>query len=379
MLNRLYTSIRRPVRRQGAERYLFITLLSFAASISLTRLFLDLSGYPQIATGELHIAHVLWGGLLLFVSALLPLIWANRWVYSLTAVLTGIGVGLFIDEVGKFITQSNDYFYPAAAPIIYTFFLLTVLVYFQVRKAPPREPRAELYHALDALEDVLDHDLDAGERADLEVRLMHAKETAKNPELVRMASELLDYVTSDDLYIAPDPPRYLRRLQNKLNFYEDRFLGRKRFRISLAAGIAVIGVFALLNLLRLLWGSFANVPFWTMVETLFLQGDVRSGISFFLVRVILEGVVGLMLIFGAVLLAIGQDKRGFVISNLALLLELTTVDILIFYFEQFSAIPLAIVQLFLLLSLMLYRARYLVPAEAAEQQKELIKETEARQ
>ncbi len=113
------------VRRDSAERYLSVVLLSFAASVSLTRLFLSLTGYPQIGGGELHIAHALWGGLLLFIAALLPLIIANRWVFGTSATLAGIGVGLFIDEVGKFITQRNDYFYPAAAPIIYTFFLLT--------------------------------------------------------------------------------------------------------------------------------------------------------------------------------------------------------------------------------------------------------------
>lgn len=56
-------AIRNPVRRPAAERYLLITLLSFAMSVSLTRLFLELSGYPQLGSGTLHIAHVLWGSL----------------------------------------------------------------------------------------------------------------------------------------------------------------------------------------------------------------------------------------------------------------------------------------------------------------------------
>jgi len=34
---------------------------------------------PQLAAGDLHIAHVLWGGLLLFAASLLPLVLANRW------------------------------------------------------------------------------------------------------------------------------------------------------------------------------------------------------------------------------------------------------------------------------------------------------------
>src|SRR4051812_11366487 len=157
-----------PVRRAGARQHVLLTLLSFAASVVFTRLFLELTGYPQVGGGTLHIAHVLWGGLLLFIASLLPLVLANRWVYRLTALLAGAGVGLFIDEVGKFITQSNDYFFPAAAPIIYAFFLLTVLLYLQVRRQGATGSRARLYEVLDRLSEVLDRDLESTERQQME-------------------------------------------------------------------------------------------------------------------------------------------------------------------------------------------------------------------
>jgi hypothetical protein len=159
--------VRAPVRRGGARRYLLWMLLAFAASVGLTRAFLALTGYPQIGGGALHIAHVLWGGLLLFAAALLPLILANRWAFSWSAILAGLGVGLFIDEVGKFITQTNDYFYPAAAPIVYALFLLTLLLYLQVRRPAPRDARARLYRALELMEEILDHDLQPTEHEEL--------------------------------------------------------------------------------------------------------------------------------------------------------------------------------------------------------------------
>src|SRR4028119_1992848 len=121
--------MRKPVKRKNAEQYLLFTLLSFATTVILIRLFLSLTGYPQVGNNTLHIAHAIWGGLLLFIASLLTLILANRWINTIGALFTGAGVGLFIDEVGKFITQDNDYFFPAAAPIIYTLFLLTVLLY----------------------------------------------------------------------------------------------------------------------------------------------------------------------------------------------------------------------------------------------------------
>src|SRR5258706_3242951 len=95
------------VQRDSAERYLSVVLLSFAASVSLTRLFLSLTGYPQIGGGEVHIAYALWGGLLLFLAALLPFIIANPWGFGTSATLAGIGVWRFIDEIGKLITPPN--------------------------------------------------------------------------------------------------------------------------------------------------------------------------------------------------------------------------------------------------------------------------------
>ena len=82
--------IQSPVRRERASHYLLLTLLSFAASVSITRLFLYLTGYPQIGSGELHIAHVLWGGLILFVA-------------TIGGILFGSGVLLagFADQVGN--------------------------------------------------------------------------------------------------------------------------------------------------------------------------------------------------------------------------------------------------------------------------------------
>src|ERR671918_2191291 len=104
--------LRRPVRREGAERYLLVMLVSFAGTVIVTRWFLELTGFPQIGGGDLHIAHALWGGAVLFAAALLPIVLAGRFVYLASAFLAGLGMGLFIDEVGKFITAENDYFYP---------------------------------------------------------------------------------------------------------------------------------------------------------------------------------------------------------------------------------------------------------------------------
>ena len=91
-MSKIISRVLRPVRRKGAERYLQLNLLSFAASVSLTRFLLWITGYPQLGNETLHIAHVLYGGILLYVSSLLSLIYANRWAYTWSSLLSGVGV-----------------------------------------------------------------------------------------------------------------------------------------------------------------------------------------------------------------------------------------------------------------------------------------------
>ena len=127
---------RRPLgaRRDRAERYLLITIAAFAVTVAGVRWYLDLAGYPTIGGGELHVAHVLWGGLALLIAALLPMLYVGRRPLLISALLAGVGVGLFIDEVGKFLTTTNDYFYAPAAPIIYGGILLLVLLWLVTRR-----------------------------------------------------------------------------------------------------------------------------------------------------------------------------------------------------------------------------------------------------
>jgi hypothetical protein len=126
--------------RDGAERSLLLVIVSFVIAVVGTRWFLQATGYPQVGGGELHVAHMLWGGLALVIAALLGLVVSAAWVPTVMAILTGAGTGLFIDEVGKFITASNDYFYPLAAPLIYGLVLALALVFLLVRHRDGASP-----------------------------------------------------------------------------------------------------------------------------------------------------------------------------------------------------------------------------------------------
>jgi hypothetical protein len=363
---RFRSHIRNPIPRQGAEQYILFALLSFASSVTLTRLFLYLTGYPQLGGNGFHIAHVLWGGLLLFIASLGPLIVANRWVYTASALVSGAGVGLFIDEVGKFITSNNDYFSPLAAPIIYAFFLLTVLLYMRVRRAPIREPRAALYHALDGFEEVLEHDLDPRERAELIETLQYVRLQSQSPELAHLAEHLLEFIQDENLKLVPPSSTIWERAISIWEKTEVRWINRLRARAVLSGSLIALGLVALYKMFLALPIGPSPTSLEHIIQQFLASGQLSGdgSLAWFSARLALETSVGLLLIASGGLFLAGKDELAVSTGYLGLLLSLTTVNLLVFYFEQFSTILSAVFQFMVLLGLMYYRRRFITPKKS---------------
>ena len=123
------------LRNADRGEYHELLIVSSVATVVAVRIGLQISGYPRIAGGSLHIAHLLWGGLLMLASALVLLTYLSRPMMRLGAVLAGVGFGLFIDELGKFITAENDYFFRPALSLIYICFALLFLLRRSIRSS----------------------------------------------------------------------------------------------------------------------------------------------------------------------------------------------------------------------------------------------------
>ena len=93
--------------------------MAAVAAILLTRFYLGLTGFPQLGGGQLHIAHLVWGGLLMLIAMVLLLALIGKRTKRIAAMVGGLGFGLFLDELGKFITRENDYFFQPAIALIY--------------------------------------------------------------------------------------------------------------------------------------------------------------------------------------------------------------------------------------------------------------------
>jgi hypothetical protein len=73
----------------------------------------------------------------------------RRWV----AVMAGVGFGLFIDELGKFITSDNDYFFEPTIAIIYVIF---VVLFLFARTLDRRAPLSDVERLANAVPTVRD-------------------------------------------------------------------------------------------------------------------------------------------------------------------------------------------------------------------------------
>lgn len=345
------------VERENAVRYMLISLLSFVATVSIVRTFLAITGYPQIGNSTLHIAHVLWGGLILYIAAILPLIYLNPRLHILGAVLSGVGVGLFIDEVGKFITRQYDYFFPAAAPIMYVFFLLLVILVVMIRRPETVDGRAELVQALEIVREQLYRPLEPAERLRIEKDMNQVMQSDPDKLHQDMAQHLLELVHSDPRTFPERSPGWVLRIGNRVK----NLLTAPRLTWILGVGMGILGLITIKNPFQI-WLEKAAPGSPVVV---FLQSHAGRQIApaeapvLFNTRLILEVLVGILLLLAVGFLIAGKKRLALNLGYFSLLLALSVLDMLLFYFEQFSTVTTVGFQFVLLFGVMYYRSKFL--------------------
>jgi hypothetical protein len=129
-------------------------LVSAVTAVLVTRLYLSLTGYPRIGSGPLHIAHLLWGGLLMLVAVVIMLAVLGKRSKRWAAIVGGLGLGLFVDEIGKFVTADNNYFFQPALALIYVLFIVLFLVFRAIERTSLSQHEL-LVNAADMLSEIV--------------------------------------------------------------------------------------------------------------------------------------------------------------------------------------------------------------------------------
>jgi len=208
------------------------------AAILAIRGYLALTGYPRILAGHTHIAHMLWGGLLMLVALLLLLVYWNPPMRRFSAFVGGIGFGTFIDELGKFITSDNDYFYEPAVALLYVIFILAFLL----------------------------------ARSLLGTRPMSRHEREINRELRR-------HLPERETFVSARLAGYFRVRRWLRELYRGIVLN-KWFRAALAIGFVIMGLSGLVAVTRNVmggWPVITSIPLYELIAALASFGCIWIG------------------------------------------------------------------------------------------------------
>jgi hypothetical protein len=258
-------------------------------------------------------------------------------------VLAGVGAGLFIDEVGKFLTTSNDYFYAPAAPIIYGSILLLVLLWLVVRRRSV-DRLAALRAVVEALGDGIDGRLTAPDRLRVVEQLRDAQaDAAPSAEDDQLAEHLLAALDSPAMNTRLVSPGYVARgdarrlLERILPTRVERWLVVLSLIWTVLAALV-----AALVLLAVTQVDLAEVT--DLVEDAGRLAFPTEPI-WILLCLGINVVVGIAAVAALVLLRRGRRRTGLNVALVAILSGLVAGGLVTFYAAQVTALASTVLSL----------------------------------
>ncbi len=297
-------------------------LISSIVTIFTIRIFLKLTDYPQLSGGAgLHIAHLLWGGFFMALSLMLLLSFVGRGIMGTSAILGGIGFGAFIDELGKFITQDNNYFFQPTIALVYVIFILIYSISKSIEKSSVITPKEYLVNALNMVTEAVVNDLDNEEK---KRALLYLNKSDQKDPLVKALKAFFAEVES----IPVPPPSFFNRMRHVIWMLYIRLTQSKLLNKLVVAILLLQSLSSMITL-----GSV----YYTKQSLSFIQsGELASSL-----------LSGFCVLVGVVVMQKSKEK-GFRIFKIAVLISLLITQFFTFYSEQFRALFLLALNVVLL-------------------------------
>jgi hypothetical protein len=319
------------IRNYDAWGHVEMFLVSAVAAVLTIRLFLELTGYPKLGGYGLHIAHMLWGGLFMGVAIIVLVSYLGKTTYRWAAITGGLGFGIFIDEIGKFVTADNDYFFEPAVALIYVVFVLIFLSTSMIHSRPRYSPNEYLMNALRKVEELIMQDLDADEKREA---LALLRKCDPNDPIVASLTQLLERAD-----LAPRKPsgwlqkarrmarRSYRRLASLPQFPTVIvwiFVGQLIFKLGYVAVLVFFVGF-----------GWSGIPSSGLFRWLVGRIDALSFVDF--AQLLSSLLSGVFVLLGV--LRIRQSRaRAFEMFEQSLLVSIFLTQVFAFYVQQFAAL-----------------------------------------
>ena len=325
--NVLYRNIR-------ARDLLDAFLVSAITSLLLVRFYLYIAGYPQIGGGSLHIAHMLYGGILMMTGIVVCLTFLGARARQVAAIVGGIGFGVFIDELGKFITEDNNYFFRPAVGLIYAVFILLYLLFNFLTRAQRLTSREYQLNVLAELEEAVAHDMDKAEKARISA-LLNASD--HNSPIIKHLRDLVDTLE----VTAPEKPSRLHIFFRKVDKLYNKFWQQRNSR-------TLVGLIFTFEVVILAAGTIYTV--YTNIDDVraLFSGPTTYGQEVLIAQVISSVVAGGFVLYGLSLLS-SSRVSAFEQFRRATLINIYLTQFFVFIRIQFDALPGLVLSLMLLL------------------------------
>lgn len=304
-----------------------VFLFASIATVLITRAYLAAMGYPQIGGGTLHIAHVLWGGLLMAVAIVMTAITEGSRIRDRASLVGGVGFGLFIDEVGKFVTSDVNYFYQPAIAIMYVVFVLFYLVAREVVIRRGMNDRHRLAIGARALSDLALGQLDTVHYKNA----LRVLDGVRDPTLADVASSIRAGLHSHTPTGDGIESR-LTRWRNSVSARLDLFFGHRIVRRVVLAIFVLDALSAVISVV---------VAFATDEEI--IAQDISD-----LVVLLSSITTGILVVLGVWFLVRGRYLRALRLLRASIVVNLLVTQVFLFAQDQFGALAGFVLSLFLL-------------------------------
>lgn len=246
----------------------------------------------------------------MMVSLLGTFIFLNKEVKYIASIVGGVGFGTFIDELGKFITNDNNYFYQPTIALIYVIFVLLYLGARSVEKYFHYRKDEYAINALEMTKQALMHDLDTEEK---KLALKYLQKSDQDNQLVEIIRKALN--SSEVIPVAK--PNLLHKFRNYLRKKYDSLIKSKKFIY------VFVRVFVILSIINFLYAFFT----FKSADSLADWGQLTTSV-----------VSGIFVLIGIYEINKDSRKSGYEMFKYAVLVSIFLTQFFLFWEEQLSAI-----------------------------------------